>query len=241
MCDAFLPPTPSWTTADPPWRPTLKLPDLADLPFATLLATHDGDFGDGSDYDTVLFDRQDFDNPHAPNVRLLECAFRQVSITDGKLTRSGLCDVWARDLRLTGTDMAESSWRDVTVIGSSLAGVLVFGADLRRVVFSGCKLDSVNFRASRLTEVIFDNCVLRDVDFGGATLTRCSFAGSELTRAELSKVTMDGTDLRGAQLGLIIDAGSLRGAIMSSGQLAVVAPVLAQTLGIVVDDSPPPG
>jgi hypothetical protein len=53
---------------------------------------------------------------------------------------------------------------------------------------------------------------------------------------DLSKVTMDRTDLRGAELGLIIDANSLRGAIISSGQLATVAPVLAATLGIVIDD-----
>jgi uncharacterized protein YjbI with pentapeptide repeats len=215
-----------------------KLPDLADLPFAAVLTPHEGDFGGGDDYDTVLFERQDFDDPRAANVRLLECAFRQVSITGGKMPRSTLRDVWARDLRLTGTSMAESNWREVTIIGSSLAGVQVHGAQLRSVVFSGCKLDSVNFRAARLTEVVFDHCVLRDVDFGGATLTRCSFAGSELTRAELSKVTMEATDLRGANLGLIIDAGSLRGAILSSGQLAVVAPVLAETLGIVINDDP---
>ena len=49
---------------------------------------------------------------------------------------------------------------------------------------------------------------------------------------------MEATDLRGAQLGLIIDADSLRGAIISSGQLAVVAPVLAETLGIVINDEP---
>jgi hypothetical protein len=47
---------------------------------------------------------------------------------------------------------------------------------------------------------------------------------------------MDKTDLRQAELGLIIDTGSLRGAIISSGQLALVAPVLAEALGIVVND-----
>jgi len=217
----------------------MQLPDLADLPFAAALIPHQGDLDSADDYDTVLFERQEFDSPHAPNARFLECAFRQVSITDGKLPRASLRDVWARDLRLTATSLAESGWLDVTLLGSMLAGVQVFGAVLRRVVFSGCKLDSVNFRGSRLTSVTFDSCVLRDVDFAGATLTQCSFPGSQLNRADLSKVTMDRTDLRGAELGLIIDAGSLRGAIMSSGQLAVVAPVLAQTLGIVIDDEQP--
>jgi hypothetical protein len=52
-------------------------------------------------------------------------------------------------------------------------------------------------------------------------------------------VTMDRTDLRDAELGLIIDTSSLRGAIISSGQLAIVAPVLAAALGIVIDDERP--
>ena len=86
--------------------------------------------------------------PHAPNARFLECAFRQVSITDGQLQRSGLRYVWARDLRLTGTTLAESSWLEVTLIGSALAGVQLYGASCGDVVFSGCKLDSVNFRAA---------------------------------------------------------------------------------------------
>jgi uncharacterized protein YjbI with pentapeptide repeats len=239
MCDASLPPNLSWPTTEHLRSIRVKnLPDLPDLPFAAVLTRHEGDFGGGADYDTVLFEGQHFEDPRAANVRLLECAFRQVTITDGRMHRSSLRDVWARDVRLTGTNMAESHWQDVTVIGSSLAGTQIYGAALRRVTFSGCKLDSVNFRASRLTEVIFDSCVLRDVDFGGATLTRCTFPGSELTRAELSKVKMEATDLRWAQLGLIIDADSLRGAIMSSGQLAVVAPVLAETLGIVINDEP---
>jgi uncharacterized protein YjbI with pentapeptide repeats len=213
----------------------MKLPDLADMPYATALTPSDGDL-DGSDFDTVLFEAAEFDGPRAANTRFLECAFRRVSISDGKLQRSSLRDVWARDLRLTGTSLAESHWHEVIMLGSALAGVEVFSAELRDVVFSGCKLDSVNFRAARLTEVVFDNCVLRDVDFAGARLTRCAFPGSQLVRADLSKVTMDQTDLRTAELGLIIDAGSLRGAIISSGQLAHVAPVLAQTLGIEIND-----
>jgi uncharacterized protein YjbI with pentapeptide repeats len=217
----------------------MKLPDLADLPYAGALIPHDGALDAEREYDTVLFERADHDSPHMPNAHFLECAFRQVSITDGRLPRASLRDVWLRDVRLTGTTFAEGAWLDVTVIGSSIAGVQIFGAELRRVIFSACKLDSVNFRASKLTGVTFHDCVLRDVDFAGATLTQCSFPGSALTRVDLSKVTMDRTDLRGAELGLIIDTNSLRGAIISSGQLATVAPVLAATLGIVIDDERP--
>jgi uncharacterized protein YjbI with pentapeptide repeats len=218
----------------------MNVPELADLPFAAALVQHDGDIDAELDYDTVLFERTEFRDPHGSNARFLDCAFRQVTISEGRLPRASLRGVWLRDVRMTGTFLAESSWQDATVIGSSLAGIQLFGAALRRVVFSGCKLDSVNFRAASLTDVTFDRCVLRDADFGGATLTACAFPGTELTRVDLSKVTMERTDLRGAaSLGLIIDASSLRDAIISSAQLAIVAPVLAETLGIVIDDDSP--
>jgi uncharacterized protein YjbI with pentapeptide repeats len=214
----------------------MKPPDLTDLPYASALIRHDGPLDGEREYDTVLFERAEFDEPHMPNAHFLDCAFQHVAISGGRMARASVRNTWMRDVRLTGTSLAEGTWIDVTVIGSSIAGIELFGTEFQRVLFSGCKLDSVNFRAAKLTGVAFHNCVLRHVDFAGATLTHCSFTGSALTRVDLSKVTMDRTDLRDAELGLTIDTGSLRGAIISSGQLAIVAPVLAAALGIVIDD-----
>ena len=95
----------------------------------------------------------------------------------------------------------------------------------------------MNFRGAELTEVVFDNCLLRDVDFSGASLTRTTFGGSRLAAVTFTQTTLDQVDLReAAELGLVTDATSLRGAIVTSAQLAAMAPVLAETLGIVVAD-----
>jgi uncharacterized protein YjbI with pentapeptide repeats len=137
---------------------------------------------------------------------------------------------------MVATGLAETQWTDVAFVGCVAAGAELFGAELRRVTLRGCKLDSVNLRGAELTEVTFHNCDLRDVDFAGATLTRASFPGSRLARTDFTRVTMDATDLRGAELGIVIDSNSLRGAILSTAQLVHVAPVLAQTLGITISD-----
>jgi uncharacterized protein YjbI with pentapeptide repeats len=213
-----------------------ELPELADLPYAAHLTTHAGELISDGDYDTALFERLDLDAPDAPNAKFLECAFSKVSMAGGRLQRSRLRDVWMRDVRLTGTSLVESSWQDVTIQSSAFAGAQVYGADLRRITFSGCKLDSVNFRGSSLTAVTFDRCVLRDVDFGGATLTGCAFAGSELSRTDFTKAHLEGTDLRGAELGIVVDPDSLRGAIISTAQLVMLAPALAECMGVVVSD-----
>jgi uncharacterized protein YjbI with pentapeptide repeats len=210
--------------------------ELGDLPYARHLTAHQGSLESHGEYDTVLFEQLELEEPAAPSSRYLECAFSRVAMAGGRLQRSRFRDVWMRDVRLTGTLISESTWQDVTVLASSLAGAQLYGGELTRVVFSGCKLDSVNFRGCKLTKVAFDRCVLRDVDFADAELTQCTFAGSKLTSTDFTRARMDRTDLRDADLGLIIDEQSLRGAIISSGQLAVIAPVLAETLGIVVRD-----
>ena len=53
---------------------------------------------------------------------------------------------------------------------------------------------------------------------------------------DFSRPALDQVDLRGSGLGLIVGPEPLRGAIVSTGQLTAIAPVLAGSLGIVVDD-----
>jgi uncharacterized protein YjbI with pentapeptide repeats len=76
------------------------------------------------------------------------------------------------------------------------------------------------------------------VDFGGASLTRTAFAGSALSGTSFRKVTLDRADLRGAELGITVDPESLRGAIVSPAQLAGMARLLADSIGIIVEDPP---
>jgi uncharacterized protein YjbI with pentapeptide repeats len=125
---------------------------------------------------------------------------------------------------------------DATFIEAVAAGVEAFGSTLRRVSFHGCKLDSVNFRDSGLTDVRFENCLLRGVDFSGATLTRTVFAQSQLRKVNFSKASLAEVDLRGSELDIVAGPDSLRGAIISAGQLTGIARALAESLGIIVTD-----
>jgi uncharacterized protein YjbI with pentapeptide repeats len=218
-------------------RPNVSWPrELAELPYADALTPHEGGLVAGYDYDTVHFDRAGFDDQDAASARFLECAFTGVTFQGGRLRRSRFIEAWLKDVRITLTDLAETQWTDVAFAGGVIAGVQAFGARLDRVVFAGCKLDSVNFREAQLTGVTFVDCLLRDVDFAGAKLTKTALRGCQLSGADFSRTSLDQVDLRGSELGLIVGPEPLRGAIISSGQLAAIAPVLAEALGIVVDD-----
>jgi uncharacterized protein YjbI with pentapeptide repeats len=209
---------------------------LADLPYAATLTRHPGPLAASGDYEGAHFDGLDLASPQAPGSRFLECALTQVSVTGGQLRRARLRDVWLSGVRLSATELAESSWASVTVINSVLAGVSMHGAGLRQVAFRGCKLTGVNLRGATLAAVSFENCLLDDADFGRATLRQCTFRGSQLRAADLSHVTLDRVDLRGAELGLILSPDSLRGATISTDQLVAIAPLLAGQAGIVVED-----
>jgi uncharacterized protein YjbI with pentapeptide repeats len=209
---------------------------LADLPYAATLTRHPGPLAASGDYEGAHFDGLELARPQAPSSRFLECAFTQVSMTGGQLRRARFSDVWLSGVRLSATELAESSWACATFVNSVLAGVSVHGAGLRQVAFRGCKLTGVNLRSATLAAVSFENCLLNDVDFAQATLRRCTFRGSQLRQTDLSHVTLDQVDLRGAELGLILTPDSLRGATISTDQLIAVAPLLAEQAGIVVAD-----
>ena len=208
---------------------------LADLPYASALTPHQGDLAADEDYEGAYFDKLDFDAPRAAGSTFLECAFTQVTVQDGRLRRARFHDVWLDRVRLTATELIESSWIDATIIGSVAAGVIAHGSLLRQVTFRGCKLHGVNFRGAALTDVTFQDCTLREVDFGGATLRRCQFPGSQLQQTDFSQATLDDVDLRGAELGIIMTPGALSGATITTAQLTALAPLLAEHAGITVE------
>ena len=84
----------------------------------------------------------------------------------GGLRQARFASVWLRDVRFTGTSLAETDWTDATLIPARRPG---WRRSARGCTGwpARCKLDSVNFRDAELTEVVFDNCMLRDVDFTG--------------------------------------------------------------------------
>jgi uncharacterized protein YjbI with pentapeptide repeats len=200
------------------------------------LSRYEGDLEPEEDYEKLRFDGLSFDDADAVACHFIDCAFGSVSFGGGRLRKSRFTDVTMREVRFVATDLAETSWQDVTLAGCALAGVQAFSAGLRRVVFRDSKLDSVNFRGGSLIDVTFENCVLLDADFGGARLQRVSFGGCTLARADFTKVTCTDVDLRGARLGITAGYESLRGATIDSVQLVALAPLLARHLGLTVAD-----
>lgn len=213
---------------------------VADLPFADLLQPHRGALRADERYDTVHFDGLALDEPAAAGAGFLECAVTDCVITGGTLRGCGYNEVWMHGTRFVGSVLVDGDWQDCDLESCVLAGIEAFGSRMRRVVFRACKFDSVNLRTAVLREVVFEDCVLREVDLGGATLEGVSFPGSSLERLRLGRASLSRVDLRGAAaLDLADGHDALRGATISTSQLLDLAPALARSLDIRVEDAPP--
>ncbi len=119
---------------------------LSDTAFAAHLEVSGDAPAPGRVHDLLHYAGHTFDDVRAPNASFVECAFTGVTFEGGSLRRARLRDVWVGDTRLVATDVAESSWAEVTVDASMLAGVQIFGAEWRRVAVRGCKVTGVNLR-----------------------------------------------------------------------------------------------
>ncbi|BBC95227.1 pentapeptide repeat-containing protein [Streptomyces rochei] len=209
-------------------RPELRLPPLE--PWAG-----DGLEPDG-DYDGLEFADADLTGQDAAGARFMDCALRGCAVDGTKLRHARVLDTALTGFRGVGTDLSEATLRDVELTDPRLGGTQLHGAVLERVVVRGGKIDYLNLRMARLRDVVFESCVLVEPDFGGARLERVEFVDCALKGADFTGATLKDVDLRGAApLEIARGLDRLSGAVIGTGQLLDLAPVLAAALGIRVE------
>lgn len=211
-----------------PRRPEVRLPVLERFGAGAL--EPDGD------YDGLEFAEADLAGQDGAGSRFLDCALRGCALDRTRLTRVRVLDSVLAGVRGVGTDLAEATLRDVELTDARLGGTQLHGAQLERVLVRGGKIDFLNLRAARLRDVVFEGCVLVEPDFGGARLERVAFVDCALKDADFGGATLTDVDLRGAApLEIARGVDRLAGAVISTGQLLDLAPVLATQLGIRVE------
>ncbi|MCP3768633.1 MULTISPECIES: pentapeptide repeat-containing protein [unclassified Streptomyces] len=189
------------------------------------------------DYDGLEFFETDLSAQDGAGARFMDCVLTGCALDEARLSRARLLDSVLAGVRGVGTDLSGAVLRDVEVTDARLGGTQVHGAELERVLIRGGKIDFLNLRSARLRDVVFESCVLVEPDFGGARLERVEFVDCALKGADLSGATLTDVDLRGAaSLEIARGVDRLAGAVISTGQLLDLAPVLAGELGIRVLD-----
>lgn len=210
---------------------------IEDLPYYAHLEAEESAPEEGELFDTALFRDLSLEGVHAGNLRFLESAFTGVDFGQAHLRRSRFNDVWVDDCRMNGADFAETSWLDAEFGRTVLGGTALFDSTLNRVGFFGCKLVGTNLRKAELRDVTFANCVMQDVDFAEAVLINVGFPGSRISSLHVDGMKAENVDLReAAEIGIQSGYDSLAGVRITHVQLLQLAPALAQSLGLVLDD-----
>jgi uncharacterized protein YjbI with pentapeptide repeats len=141
-----------------------------------------------------------------------------LELANTRAVGSSLRRVELRLCRLTGAELAESTWTDVVLEDCRLDLAGLRRSKLERIVFRDCRMDESDLAGAQLRDVVFERCTLR----------RASFAGCRVERVELA-----GCDLTG-----LVGVEALRGARMRWNDVLENGPLFAAALGIevVVDE-----
>ncbi|MCW2951065.1 MAG: pentapeptide repeat protein [Conexibacter sp.] len=150
---------------------------------------------------------------------LADALLEQVSLANVRALHVSLHRVVLRGCRMTGLQLAESTFRDMTI--------------------DDCRIDLAAFRVSRFERVVFRNCMLQEADFVEARLDSVVFEDCDLSGADLSHATFSRSQLRGCRLDGIVGAERLRGTAMPWPDIVGFAGELAAAIGIaVLEDEP---
>jgi uncharacterized protein YjbI with pentapeptide repeats len=121
---------------------------------------------------------------------------------------------WLRRVRLTGAELGEGTFADVT--------------------FDECRLDVTGFRHARLERVAFRDCGMGECDFSGATLTDVLFERCDLSRASFPSARLQRVELRSCDLTGLEGAEVLRGVRMPWNDVLENAVLFASLAGVVI-------
>jgi uncharacterized protein YjbI with pentapeptide repeats len=158
-----------------------------------------------------------------------------VSFHETKLRGATIAECLASELRAPVFSAPFSRWRDVRVERSRLGSVEIYEAELRGVSLESCKLDFVNLRSASVTDVLLADCIIEELDLGGATVQRLELQNCRIGVLNLAGARLKDVDLRSSDFATLQGIEGLRGATIDDAQLSLLAPLLAEHLGLVVE------
>lgn len=176
----------------------------------------------------------------AGGLELARCRVRNAQWTSSHLVSLQLRDVVIEHSDLSGAILEQATLTRVRVNECRLSGVELARSSFRDVLVVGSRLDQANLRMCHFERVTFDGVDLQAADFTGTTFAKCRLFDCNLTGADFSKVKAEGARLHGSVLEGIKGADSLRGVVIDSTQMVPLGVRLLATMAIAVDDQREP-
>ncbi|MDQ1564484.1 MAG: hypothetical protein QOI14_1435 [Actinomycetota bacterium] len=214
------------TTRAPGIR-ALRLPELNDASTAEL------EIDDERERERFL--DTDLTGRDLMGIKFAECELDGVGLGDADLRSARFIESRLTRVNAPVLRAPLSTWREVVIEHSRVGSGELFESSWRSVSIQHCKIGYLNLRAAELIDVEFIDCVIDELDLGGSVATRVAFTGTSIAALDVARASLTDFDLRGVELRSVRGLESLRGATITELQLAELAPLLAEHLGMTVE------
>ncbi|MCR1784037.1 hypothetical protein KVF89_15970 [Nocardioides carbamazepini] len=210
--------------------PQAPRPDLGDLSAGTTdqLVAH-------ADLDGLRFDEPAGSLLALADATLRSCLVARARFENVDAQRSTLRDVcWERP-ELVSLRGWRARWRDVIFDGGRIGVLESYTSTWSCVALRGVKASYVNLRGSELVDVTVADSQIDELDLSEATGKRVALPGSRIDRLVVHQSSVSALDLRAAEIGELVWAGTLTGVVLSHDQAVDLAPELARQAGARVE------
>ena len=211
-----------------PVVPPLRLADLEPGAAGMLRA--------GGHVDLIRLTGIDISGADLTGIELDECELIDMRADSARLVACRVTNTRIERLSASELTAQRSSWREVTLAASRVGALIMYDVQWRSVAVEGCKISFLNLGGANLLDVVVRDCVIDTLDLTAAVLSRVAFEDCRVGALRLHGGSLSDVDLRGMEMRVVSGIGSLAGVTISSGQLTELAPLLAQHLGLRVED-----
>ena len=167
---------------------------------------------------------------------LLSCRFSEVFANDTDLAAARLVDCRLERLSATYLHSPRSTWRTVELVDSRIGAWELYDADVESLLIEDCRLGFTNLAGTTVRDLLIRATRIDELDLSGIDAQRVHFEDCRVGTLRLHGGSLRDVDLRGLEMRTVSGVGSLAGATINSQQLSELAPLLAQHLGLRVED-----
>jgi uncharacterized protein YjbI with pentapeptide repeats len=183
------------------------------------------------------FDGGDLTDVDLSGASFVECDLDGITLTDTGLRGARFVDSLVTSSFATSLVAARSAWRRVRVENARWGSAELFDAEFESVILSGGKIDFLNFRGAKLSDVLIENAQITELDLASFVGTRVAIRNCRIDTIDFTRATCLDVDLRDTTFARVLGVQGMRGAILNEIQLAEFAPIMADMLGIRVENN----
>ena len=168
------------------------------------------------------------------NLSIGQSRLTKVNLAESRLPRFDLHDVEIADCNLSNLKSPDGLFRRTIFSQSKLTGINLAGSSFGDVEFVNCIIDFALFERATLKQVTFRNCQMRDVSFANTTFDRVAFIECDLGRASFDRVRTAASEMRHCTMNGMRGLNQLSGMAMEWNDILAHADLFAGALGITV-------